>query len=1326
MKKLISMLVVLAMLLAIAPAVIAVDDDFGVETYHELVMGENEAVYTAETDTAQAQPAYFTWTADEAGTLTIDFSDEDEGSVWCNVMQIRDGELVFDENYEGHGIAVTVNVEAGDKVDLQIEELNWQDAVLHFTATFEGAVVMNGSGTMADPWIIESVPTELKGTISVANAANQEWEGYYYQFTATEAGTIDWSSWSGCGVLVKLKGKVVDGDSVAIKVGDELLVNIWNNEGAGNYVVTLAFEASSVEEGGNEGGEEGGEDVEGLVLGDNTFDVPESGNDGDVFVATENGILVITVTEMMIFDAESGDYIDVSPSMHFGRMGNYVLVVNEEETTSYVYTLEVVAGQEVSVYIATGFGAAALATVNLSMEAEEEGGEENDTPASGTVDLTAEDAIIYEITPEVDGTLTVTISSTVGWEVHIGDASGDMDARYQSDWATSPVSETLLAGVTYTITIHAYDNDSWDYIAGTITYDIVFSGNGEGGNEGGNEGGEEVPECEHWNTDFEYDEENNLLEICQDCGAVVATYEYGSFYNPILVDFMWNEDGTAASAVVTVPAGQSLWFGQYRIGGMNLTINGEDFGKLEDRGWYDPAVFCITNDGAEDATYELVLSHILGSYNNPIVLEELGQFEIVLGAYSDGMHYRWVATADGTLTLTIEGNNWTYVINNETSGDYGEKMFAVYGEPNTYSVKVKAGDVLIIGFGTLDENFEQPAETLTVTLELTASEEEEEDHTLELGDNEVSDGKLEFVATEDGTLYFRVTTLAYKWGDVTDEIRDYMPGDVELYINGVLVAEGYFGFIEVAAGDVVTFEWVSAGYYTFNGVLSLSYENNNPVLGTQERPVELKYEDCPADTIVIAPGAVVWYELDYAFYDAVLTIKGENVFVQYSYYSYDIWDYVTETVYAENGEIVLSPIPTMNIAIGNAGTEDATFVIEAYIPEGTSGNPADLVLGENVAEVEQERPDFFYFDWTAPTDGVLTITVTGENWMFYIVNPETYEQSDTFFFYMDPMVNTVEWTVTAGDTIIVAVSTTLDWNNIDWSDPDATKLPAGTIYVDAAFACNEHGDTYIDADYCYEDEMMFDLVERCIYCDAEFARYLPGTEENPVLVDFQWNDTWTAASATVTVPAGQTMYFGQYRIGGMILTINGVEYGILEGMWGMPCIFTITNEGTEDATYELVLTYPVGTEGNPDELPVGEVDELVLPEGNNGYCYEWVVEADGTLTFNVDGTDWLFFVENYGSDLEDWSDDFSSEIHYFMDGDAAFISIEVKAGDHIFFRVSTLDENWNYPAATLKVWVEFAAENDVPPTGDTSIIMAVATALVSAMSIVALPKKKEN
>ena len=67
----------------------------------------------------------------------------------------------------------------------------------------------------------------------------------------------------------------------------------------------------------------------------------------------------------------------------------------------------------------------------------------------------------------------------------------------------------------------------------------------------------------------------------------------------------------------------------------------------------------------------------------------------------------------------------------------------------------------------------------------------------------------------------------------------------------------------------------------------------------------------------------------------------------------------------------------------------------------------------------------------------------------------------------------------------------------------------------------------------------------------------------------------------------------------------------------MPATFAITNEGTEDATYELKISYPIGTQGNPAELVIG-TNTATIAEGNNqGYYYKWTTFSDGTLTLTV-------------------------------------------------------------------------------------------------------------
>ena len=1585
MKKLVSLFVVLAMLVAISPAVFA-EDDFGVGGYTEMVLGENVAVYTAETETSRAQAAYFTWTAEEAGTLTIDFSDEDDGSVWCNVMQTRNGELVSDQNIEEFGGSASVTVEAGDVVTLQVEEYYYKDATLHFTATFAAAVVMEGSGTIEDPWILDSLTDPITGTFT-----SDEDTDHYYKYVATVAGTLDVDyDNTDCMVVVVLNGNETSSElPTRLEKDDEVIINLWGFF-AGSYTATFTFEAaedegtedetestthnfdslvdvnigttedkaeipagttfddgfftvvgkvtqryqeskggvyaveiakngtgaieftvdvtsnvtfvvsstgkentSAVElvdaEGWSYFNEEGLSEVSTTTattltylslpagtyqlispesdynrgfrlmtisvvaddgsqgdweedttveLGDNSFFIDEGGVDSYIFTATEDGTLIITVDAFLVYDPEQETLVETDPSIQLGRMGYYNLLVNGADVNSHVYTIEVVTGQEVEIAISSTSNYA-MANVNLAMEGDEAGEDEEGSsdPLSGTLDVTADDPIIVVYTPEADGVLTITLDSTAGWELYIN--SEYTGSRYDSGATESPVTENVTAGVTYTIEIYGLEEETYfDWIDATITYEVTFTAAGEEGgeDEGGEEGGETAgslvlgenmlsvgnPEWEPTDAEFTYIAEKdgtlyftirsfimygqdnidylfdpmygvmqyycaiyingNLIEDYDTSVDVVAgdvvtltlssidggTYELkvqlsnegfyvpepGSEEAPLELNFAdCDEEGEKS---VEFAAGQEIWFqldyidwDTYQNGpfyGATLKIYGEnayvavtvndmiwgpytEYYYAEDGVLTFPVngeIICIGNAGEEAATFELFAYIPLGSESNPDELV-IGDNEMTLG--ESEYFYTFTATETGRLTITITGDDyWFFFINNLTTGKYGDRYYAKDGDENTYTLEVEAGDELQIVFGTLDNDWSSPGGNFVVNAAFEAGLSPATPAVL--GDNAMTDGRYEYIAEQDGKLYFCVTTLAWAYGDKSDEIADAYGSNYTLTINGV-VMDDFCGYVEVTAGDVVEIKWTSTGYSQFNGTVNLSYEDNNPGLGSQLRPIHLEYADCPA-SVEIPAGALLWFELSYDFYDAIeLTVKGENAYVQYEYYSYEIWDYVTGTVYDEDGDgiIVLSPIPSMSIQIGNAGTEAVTVVIDANIPEGTAGNPADLVLGDNVTEIEAERPDMFYYEWIAPADGTLTINVTGDFWVFYIMNPNTYEQSDAMFYYSDPVVNTVDWAVKAGDRIIVAVSTCIDNSSIDWSDPNLVypTLPADTIIVSASFVCDVHGETYTDMDYCYgEDSPLFDLVERCIYCDAEMARHLPGTEVNPILVDFLWNDAWTEATATVTVPAGQTLYFGQYRIGSMVLTVDGVEWEVVDGGWFGPCTFVITNEGTEDATYELKLTYPVGSDANPDELPVDQTVTLELPEYNNGYVYQWVATADGTLTVTVSGENWLFFVDNYGPSIEDWADDISGEIHTYVNGDENFVTIEVKAGDIINVRVATQDENWNYPAQTLTVQVEFAAAQDVPPMGDASIFAAAAAALVSAMSIVALPKKKEN
>ncbi len=198
------------------------------------------------------------------------------------------------------------------------------------------------------------------------------------------------------------------------------------------------------------------------------------------------------------------------------------------------------------------------------------------------------------------------------------------------------------------------------------------------------------------------------------------------------------------------------------------------------------------------------------------------------------------------------------------------------------------------------------------------------------------------------------------------------------------------------------------------------------------------------------------------------------------------------------------------------------------------------------------------------------------------------------------------------------------------------------------------------------------------------------TADEPTLVEFTWNQDYTEATATVTAQPGIT-YFGQYRIGGMALSINGADPIILEDKGMMyPSTFQIVNDGEVAAEYTLTLTYPAGSRMNPEVLDELSYywGELSLEEGNSqGYFYSYTAPADGSvvLYFNsvTEGVTADILVNNVNtyaqkSLLADGVDNYGLEL-----------TVEVAEGDELMIQMVVVPENWEYPAADISWFGNF-------------------------------------
>ena len=166
----------------------------------------------------------------------------------------------------------------------------------------------------------------------------------------------------------------------------------------------------------------------------------------------------------------------------------------------------------------------------------------------------------------------------------------------------------------------------------------------------------------------------------------------------------------------------------------------------------------------------------------------------------------------------------------------------------------------------------------------------------------------------------------------------------------------------------------------------------------------------------------------------IMTVTGEDFTVSYN----------GETMTPVNGVVttaVKSANPRMPVVLAITG--EGTYTVNFTYPEGTMENPAQLVMGSNTATIEAGNSMGYYFTWTAPATGELTITMPEGNWTYAINNMTTYVYGDTQWSDSDPVVNPATVEVNEGDVIQIMVNG-YDPNNM-W------EIPAGDITFTAAF-----------------------------------------------------------------------------------------------------------------------------------------------------------------------------------------------------------------------------------------------------------------------------------
>ena len=189
-----------------------------------------------------------------------------------------------------------------------------------------------------------------------------------------------------------------------------------------------------------------------------------------------------------------------------------------------------------------------------------------------------------------------------------------------------------------------------------------------------------------------------------------------------------NEVGGQTGFEATVEPGQVVYFELYKVFNMYLQIKSEDAyviynGKtfypengvvglmVSAPDSFTPAKIGIGNSSTETKTFQVTLSSLKGSFDNPYSMS-LGLFDVRINAGNEqGVYYTYTAPADGTLKLKCvsvsSGIKYSYYLYNTVNGAMrnleGDAVYDEAGVP-TISVTAKKGQLVQICVSTLPDN----------------------------------------------------------------------------------------------------------------------------------------------------------------------------------------------------------------------------------------------------------------------------------------------------------------------------------------------------------------------------------------------------------------------------------------------------------------------------------------------------------------------------------------------------------------------------------------------------------------------------------------------
>lgn len=206
-----------------------------------------------------------------------------------------------------------------------------------------------------------------------------------------------------------------------------------------------------------------------------------------------------------------------------------------------------------------------------------------------------------------------------------------------------------------------------------------------------------------------------------------------------------------------------------------------------------------------------------------------------------------------------------------------------------------------------------------------------------------------------------------------------------------------------------------------------------------------------------------------------------------------------------------------------------------------------------------------------------------------------------------------------------------------------------------------------------------------------------GTEDDPYLTSISED----LKIKTVSIPAGKSVFYNIYRIGGTILTIesknayivfNNEKYtptngkiviNIENALADVAHGFEIGNTGKKAESFVLTFAYPKGTFGNPEKVSkIAENKTIAIAEGEEfGYIYRYIAEKKGFIRFYMTATaDSILIVTNNRNSAQRTTE---SDPQTDENGNT-YVEIEVEKGDELIINVAAIpNKRGKIPAAEI-------------------------------------------